>query len=207
MRRKNLYPFIRRLLFWDRLGAHPAVVGVDDDFFQWSPDYERDYDAAIKGLEDWDAFFIEDTPSRPCLRDMDVLNIAAHLAYYVRNYDEFAALFHSSAQDAVKWETPPLGGWYAAKWYVRVGEYDTDWQNSVAERWIYHEKLTQIMNVMSKRIIANTEELLALQAQGKALPGEESRLGGFLAWAPPPGAKKARLRDNESTTAVYTGLV
>ena len=37
MRRKNLYPFIRRLLFWDRLGAHPAVVGVDDDFFNGRP--------------------------------------------------------------------------------------------------------------------------------------------------------------------------
>lgn len=204
MRRKNLYPFIRRLLFWDRLGAHPAVVGVDDDFFQWSPDYERDYDTAVKGLEEWDAFFIEDTPERPCLSDMDILSIGAHLAYSVRNYDEFATLFLSSAQDAVKWVSHPALGWPGAWWYVRVGEYDTDWQNSVQERWVYHDKLTKLMNVMSARIIANTEELLRLQAQGKALPGEDSRLGGFGANPPPAGAKTARLRDNAETTTVYT---
>ena len=57
-------------MFWDSLGAHPAVVGVDDDFWQWSPNYERDYDTAVKELADWDSFYIEDTPERPCLSDM-----------------------------------------------------------------------------------------------------------------------------------------
>jgi Domain of unknown function (DUF4157) len=205
LRRKNYYPFVRRLMFWDSLGAHPAVVGVDDDFWQWSPNYERDYDTAVKELADWDSFYIEDTPERPCLSDMDVLSIGTHLSYYVRNYDEFARLFHSSGQNAVKWESPPIGGWPAAKWYVRVGEYDTDWQNTVEERWVYHEKLTQLMNVMAKRIIANTEKLLGLQAEMKALPGEESELGGFLAWGPDKHSKRARLRDNATTTTtVYT---
>ena len=38
----------------------------------------------------------------------------------------------------------------------------------------------------------------------KALPDEDSRLGGFGASAPPAGAKKARLRDKAETTTVYT---
>jgi hypothetical protein len=214
LKSRNLYPFIRRLMFWNRLGAHPAVVGVDDDLVQWSPDYERNYDKAIQGLKDWDAFYIEDTPSRPCLSDMDVLHIGVNLAHYVRNFAEFATLFFSSGQDAVKWETPQGGktvflgtskdGWSKAKWYVRVGEYDTGWQNSVEERWVYHGKLTQLMNVMVARIIANTEDLLRLQAQGKMLPGEESRFGSFLANTPPANAKPAKLRDNETKTTVYT---
>jgi hypothetical protein len=145
---------------------------------------------------------------------MDVLHIGANLARYVRNFAEFATLFLSSAQDAVKWETPQGGktvflgtskeGWRKAKWYVRVGEYDTDWQNSVEDRWVCHDKLNRLMNVMVARIIANTEYLLGLQAQDKMLPGEESRFGSFLANAPPAGAKRARLRDNETKTTVYT---
>jgi hypothetical protein len=206
---KYVRAFVRRLLFWQSLGVEePAVVGVDDDLTDFSPTYIRDYKEAIDGLNngDLEAFYLEDTATRPCFSKMDYLRMAARLAFYVRNEDEFVALFLNSGQDAVKWD-PAGADWPQAKWYVRVAEYNTSGFNSVDERWVYDEMLTKLMRGVAGRIVENTKKLLRLQFEGKPMPAEESETGRLFANEPPRGAKKARLLVPYTESTVYTETI
>jgi hypothetical protein len=205
--RRNILPFVGRMQFWQTLGVEDlAVVGVDDDWDDWSPTYIRDYDKVIAGLNDGsiDAFFIEDTAQRPCFSKMDYLRMAGRLSFYVRNEEEFTSLFLNSGQTATKWEPHEDANWASAKWFVKVARYDTDWSNSVEERWVYDEMLTKLMNKVAARVIDNTKKLLQRQFEGKPLPDEESETGTLLADAPPRGAKKARLYGSITDAIVYT---
>jgi len=167
--------------------------------------YVRDYAKVIEELngDRLDAFYLEDTSSRPCFGKMDYLRMAARLAFYVRNDDEFTTLFRNSGQDAVKWE-PSDANWPAAKWYVRVAAYQTSGINRVDERWVYDAMLTQLMREVAARVVANTRTLLRLQATGKSMPADDSETGRLLAQAPPPGAKNARLWVDTPQSVVYT---
>ncbi len=171
---QNLLPFLRRLLFWQQAGVAPKVVGVDEGVTDQT--YEKDYAKVIKGLNDetWDALYFDE----PGLSDVDVFNFGAWLSYNIRNFDEFALLFKDSGQDAIAFETPEKGGWTKAKWKVRVGRYETSGDNRVIESWYEHPKLTELMQVFTARIIANTQELL----KEGAAPSEETqaRIGELM---------------------------
>lgn len=209
-RQRNVHPFLRRILFWQQLGVRPALVGVEDPTLG-SPTYERDYGRVAQGLsaDQWDGLFIEHAAQRPSISDADLLQLGIHLANYVRNYDEYAALFVDSHQDAVRWIGGGSGGWEQAEWQVHVGRYETSGENHVEANWQPHPGLTQMMRMFTGRIMANTDRLIELRGQGRA-PAEgapDSAIGGLVfeggtqSESRPEG--RARLRTQQAATTVY----
>src|SRR5262249_16926358 len=108
----------------------------------------------------------------------------------------YYALFHASGQDAVRWTGG--GNWEDADWEIRVGEYDTSGINSVEDRWEKHDRLTELMQRIVPRLIANTREHLDRFGRHEQLTEEDiARLGTFshaAAWAPGKPLYQARLK-------------
>jgi len=195
---KNLVPFLRRLLFWQQAGVAPNLVGVKEHFA--SQTYEKDYAKVVDGLnkQEMDALYFES----PGLSDADVMKLAVWLSYNIRNLDEFDLLFKDSDQDAVTWESPKGGDWTEAKWKVRVGRYDTSGSNSVDESWYEHPKLTQVMQKISARVIANTQQLLDLDTKGKDTTPELEASIGYLTGYTGKHGPRAWLKTPAETTDV-----
>jgi hypothetical protein len=196
---KNLVPFLRRLLFWQQAGVAPKLVGVKEHLA--SQTYEKDYAKVVDGLnkQELDALYFDE----PGLSDADVMRLAVWLSYNIRNLDEFDVLFKDSDQDAVTWESPKGGDWTQAKWKVRVGRYDTSGSNSVEESWYEHPKLTQVMQKISSRIIANTQQLLDLDAKGKDTTPELEDSIGYLTGYNGKHGPRASLKTPAETTDVW----
>jgi hypothetical protein len=193
---QNLVPFLRRLLFWQQAGVAPKVVGVTEHLA--SQDYEKDYAKVIDGLnkQEIDALYFEE----PGLSDADVMKLAVWLSYNIRNLDEFDELFKDSNQDAITWDSPKGGSWTGAKWMVRVGRYDTSGSNSVAESWYEHPKLTQVMQKIAARVVANTEQLLSLEEKGQdTTPDLEAGIGYLTGYNGKHGARASLKNPAEST--------
>lgn len=193
---QNLVPFLRRLLFWQQAQVAPKAVGVTEHFA--SQDYEKDYAKVIDGLnkQELDALYFEE----PGLSDADVMRFAVWLSYNIRNLDEFDELFKDSNQDAVTWDSASGGDWTKAKWMVRVGRYDTSGSNSVAESWYEHPKLTQVMQKIAARVIANTEQLLGLEAKGQdTTPDVEASIGYLTGYSGKHGPRASLKKPAEST--------
>jgi hypothetical protein len=205
-KKRDLYDFARRILFWAQMGAKPSVMGVEDPFFSWSPSRTRGFDAVMKGLQEqkWDAVVIES----PGLSDADVMIVLAFLSQNVRNYDEYWDLFGRSGQDAVRSVGTP---WEDATWEIRVGDYDTTLVNQVEERWEKHDRLTQAMRALVPRWIANTEEHLDRFGRREKLSDADlERLGTFshaAPWAPPPPLYQARLKTPTKSTKVRKATI
>jgi len=198
---RNLLPFVRRLLFWGQMGVRPKVVGVVDPTFG-SPDYEKDFDKVIAGLQTgrWDAIYFEP----PGLTDVDVMRLGIWLSYHVRNLDEYSLLFDDSAQDAVIWTTSADGSWETARWKVRVGRYETSGSNRVEESWEDHPTLTRLMNTYVRRIIANTKTILTEVGQRGAIRAEtEARFGRLEFVSSTRPQYRASLREKATSTEVW----
>jgi hypothetical protein len=178
--------------------SKPAAVAVDDGWT--STGYERDPAKIDTGLQNntWDFLFIEHTPQRPALSDAEIIQAIAVLGYQIRNYDEYATLFEDSRQDAVRFVT---GGrpWSQARWEVKVGDFQTSGTNHVSERWQELPLLTEGMNAITRRVIANTNELLRRIGRNESADTQE--LGTLQE---PPGRLlyRARLRAGIPSTIV-----
>lgn len=174
--RQNIAPFLRRLAFWRQLRVATSAVAVDDPTLG-STTYERDPAKIDTGLAngDWDFLYIEHTAQRPALSDAEILKVIAMLGQMVRNYDEYATLFVDSRQDAIRFV--PVAGtpWSQSRWEVRVGDFSTSGTNHVTDRWVELPLLTEGMNAIVRRVMANTNELLARIGRGE--PAETQELG------------------------------
>jgi len=204
---QNVLPTFRRVLFWQQLGVTPALVGVEDPWYG-SATRESDVATVVKGLGEnrWDGLYIPSEPGRPPITDADVVVFGTRLTYAVRNYDEYATLFHDSGQDAVRSvDGAGPGGWPAARWEVNTGKYEESGFNHVQDGiWVEVPRLTELMRTMTRRIIANTESGLERMGSGTA-PREsamDSSIGGFAAVQPPAGARRLQYRTAPETATV-----
>ena len=188
----QVVPFLRRIMFWQTMGARVHYTGVDDPTFG-SPSYEADPDnARIPSL---DALFIQS----PGLSDADILLVAAFLTYNVRNFDEFASIFIDTKQDAVQWDNG-TGTWENSTWKIRTGYYETSGSNHVEEKWEDSPKLTQFMRKLIPVIIANTQTLVG--QFGKPTPPEMAQTTGYISTRGTPKyrAKLAKPADSTEVT-------
>ncbi len=195
-KRKDVIPFVKRIMFWNQLGVQPEIRGVEDNWI-YSNYYESDYEKVIQGINKnrWDAVYIKD------VSDVDIIRFGITLTHLVRNFDEFSTLFLDSDQDAIKWENHSEG-WEKATWKIKLGKFDTDWENEVEESWIEKPQFTKLMQMYVKRIIANTEKILELEKEGKAPAASdtESELGGLISRGNP--IKRAKLKADIPFTPV-----
>ncbi|NNB86280.1 hypothetical protein [Corallococcus exiguus] len=187
----NLLPFVRRFLLWRQMGVAPRLVGVDDGLLEVRE--ERDPVKVVEGLNEglWDALYFE----KPGISDADVIVFGAWMTQYIRNLDEFFSFFMDSYQDALSWDGGEVD-WTKATWKVKVGRYEYSGQNHVVESWYTHPKLTQLMQVFTGGLIANTNLLLdELGREGKISDETFSRIGSLneLNLLPPPRGR-ARLK-------------
>jgi hypothetical protein len=197
----QIVPFLRRVIFWQTMGAQCLYTGVNDPTFG-SPSYITNPEEINKQINDLDGLFMQS----PGLTDGDILRVAAWLTYNVRNYDEFAMLFIDSKQDAVRWEIGAGESWDNAKWKIKTGYYETSGSNHVEEKWEDNPKLTQFMQKLTSMIVSNTSILLGEFGTGKPTPEEMTRKIGALPIDGPP-LYRARLRVKSDSTPASVPVV
>jgi hypothetical protein len=192
----QVVPFLRRIMFWQTMGAQCVYTGVHDPTFG-SPSYITDPKTINAQMQDLDALYMQ----APGLTDADILRVAAWLTLNVRNFDEFAAIFIDSRQDAVTWRNVAAEEWDQAQWLIRTGHYETSGSNHVEESWTESPKLTQFMQKLASTLISNTQVLLDQFGTGKNAGPEMLRRIGDLS-TPETPLYKARLRVKSDTTEV-----
>jgi hypothetical protein len=192
----QVVPFLRRIMFWQKMGAQVLYTGVHDPTFG-SPSYFTNAKEINDKMSDLDALFMQS----PGLTDGDVLRVAAFLSYNVRNFDEFAEIFQDTKQDAVTWDTPADKAWENATWKIKTGYYETSGSNHVEEKWEDNPKFTQFMHKFIPMIIANTETLLGQYGTGKSTPQPLVSQIGDLS-IPGHPIYRARLRKDAAETPV-----
>jgi len=205
-RRRHVAPFLRRLIWWNQMGVMPRVEAVDEGLI--SNDYFGSPETVLEGLRSdrWDGLWFPHSSDNPGLPDEQVLRLGVFLAQHIRNYDEFASYFIDNNPDAVRWVGE--GDFAQRRWEMKVGHYDTEWENETMERWEEIPLLTRLMQTYVRSMIANTTEILALQGRGEA-PGPDRpdpRLGGLVAadeilYRATPW--RARFRSRQTTTTVH----
>jgi len=205
-RRRHVAPFLRRLIWWNQMGVMPRVEAVDEGIF--SNDYFSEPSTVIAGLRSdrWDGLWFPHTTSSPGLPDSQVLRLGMFLAQHIRNFDEFSSYFIDNNPDAVRWVGD--GDFSTKRWEMKVGYYDTDWENETMEYWVEIPLLTQLMQTYVRTMISNTTEILEMQGRGAAPTADQPdpRLGGLVVadtfhtgsvpW-------KARFRTRQRTTTVH----
>lgn len=154
--RRNVLPFYQRNRWFQQLGTQPALVAVDTGIT--SNDVERDVAAINRGLasRDWDYLYIEHAPDqgRPVLSDADIMMFLFKLGAYVHNYDEYAAYFRDTGQDAVRNQGSDFR---QSTWEIKAARFSG---GALTEFWVPSPLLTQGMRQIASRIITNTQTLL-----------------------------------------------
>lgn len=199
---RQIVPFVRRYIFWQRMGVNPRIMGVDDPVVG-EPDYYSDPDRIFDRMNDLDAFYI----TYPPFEDIDVLRMGFWLSYHIRNYDEFADWFIDSGQDALRWVNAGDGGWATARWEVRVAHYETSGTNHIEERWEFHQKLTDLMQHYVQSIINNTQMLLDEYAAGRPSAEVTERLGELAPLNFRSVRYRARLRQPADRTTIGIPII